>query len=144
MFVARDTRRAKFAKRADAQTADFIWDGGGTNNLWMTAENWEGDGAPVDGTTDGVSRGRLIFSGNSQTISTNNFANDVNFYGVTFTNDNSAGKSAAFALYRTASRKFYLRGHILTAAAVSGVADRLSLSGGVSVAPNVNVVLTSC
>jgi len=107
-------------KRADAQTADFIWDGGGANNLWMTAENWEGGVAPAGGMVDGVSRGRLIFSGESQTVSTNNFAADVSFYGITFTNDNSAGKTSAFALYRTASRKFYLRGHIQTLATASG------------------------
>ena len=46
-----------------AVTATFIWDGGGADNNWSTAANWNPDGMPDnDGTADIVFTGQVRLS----------------------------------------------------------------------------------
>jgi len=71
----------------------FSWDGGGGDNNWLTPANWNPDGAPA---ADGTSS--LIFVGNTRTAAANNFAADTLFTGITFANNNTAGKTAGFTL----------------------------------------------
>jgi autotransporter-associated beta strand protein len=96
-----------------------IWDGGGGNGNWNTADNWDNDLLP--GT------GALTFTGDVQT-STNNDLVAVNpsFGGINFTNDGSAGKTSAFTL---AGSQITLGGGITTTANTTGstITDLISL-----------------
>lgn len=58
-----------------AGPANRTWDGGGANNNWMTAANWDA----VPGNGDGV-----IFSGTTRLINTNNFSGATDFRLITF------------------------------------------------------------
>ncbi len=61
-------------------TTTLTWDGGGgADNNWMTAANWEYDVAPVAGD-------QLIFAGATQTSTTNNFPAGTVFDSITFSN----------------------------------------------------------
>ena len=58
--------------------APFVWDGGGTGNLWTTASNWVGDLAPLPGKD-------LVFPANvSKLAAINDFAEGTIFSSVTF------------------------------------------------------------
>jgi autotransporter-associated beta strand protein len=76
-----------------AAAATFTWDGGGADNNWQTAANWNPDGAPA---SDGSAS--LAFSGTTRTAANNNFTADTVFAGITLANDYSSGKTAAFTL----------------------------------------------
>lgn len=67
-----------------AHAATRTWDGGGTDDTWKTAANW--DAAAVAGDD-------LVFGGTMRLTPDNDFAVDTGFAGITF--DNTAG---AFAL----------------------------------------------
>ena len=82
-----------FQTVATVHAAPFTWDGGGTNSNWKTGDNWSSNVAP---TNDGSST--LIFSGNTRTSPINNFDADTIFAAITFANDFSTGKTAAFSL----------------------------------------------
>jgi autotransporter-associated beta strand protein len=56
-----------------------VWDGGGGDNNWTTAANWVGNVAPSAGAN-------LVFGGNVQQTSNNNFAAGTAFRSITFTN----------------------------------------------------------
>ncbi len=61
-------------------TTTLTWDGGGgADNNWMTAANWEYDVAPVAGD-------QLIFAGATQTSTTTNFPAGTVFDSITFSN----------------------------------------------------------
>ncbi len=66
-----------------AQAATKTWDGGGADNNWTTAANWDLDTAPVAGDS-------LVFAGTVRPTAVNNFAANTNFSGITF----SAGAGA--------------------------------------------------
>lgn len=57
-----------------------IWSGGGTDNNWTAAANWDGF-APVDNTN------ALIFAGTDRLANTNNLAADRRFSSLTFAQD---------------------------------------------------------
>src|ERR1051326_5307459 len=66
-------------KPAFLHAANRIWDGGGTDDLWLTAANWVGDVAPVAGDD-------LIFSSNTlRQNNTNNLAAGTTFNSVKLT-----------------------------------------------------------
>ena len=77
---------------ARAQTV-YTWDGGGTDNNWMTAANWNPDGTPTTGSSSA-----FTFSGVTRTAAVNNFVDTSYCAGITLNNDNSTGKTAAFTL----------------------------------------------
>ncbi len=84
---------AMLAQSAAVQAELFTWDGGGADNNWLTAGNWNTAGAPAD---DGTAT--LAFSGNMRTAAVNNFTNGTVFAGINFLNDYSSGKTAGFTL----------------------------------------------
>lgn len=108
---------ALIAMMAHADT--FTWDGGGTDNNWATAANWNPDGAPAaDGTAV------LSFVGGTRTAAANNFSEDTVFAGINLLNDGTSGKTAAFTLSGT---RLTLGGNITSTAASSAITDTLSL-----------------
>lgn len=54
--------------RINSHSATRTWDGGGTDNNWRTAENWDNDVAPIE-------EDDLVFPSNSAQFSTNNNLN---------------------------------------------------------------------
>jgi autotransporter-associated beta strand protein len=70
-----------------------IWDGGGVDGFWNTASNWDNDTVPA-------ASQNLTFSGNVQTITTNNIASftvgtgAASTYAITFGNTGALGTSA--------------------------------------------------
>lgn len=62
-----------------AAQAGTIWDGGGSDNLWTTPDNWDPNGAPVPASTVD-----LTFSGTTRLISINNFAALEDFHSILF------------------------------------------------------------
>jgi autotransporter-associated beta strand protein len=88
------------------QAATFTWDGGGTDNFWLTDANWSTDAKPA---SDGTAT--LAFSGNARNAATNTFDADTVFGGISFANDNSAGKTAGFTL---SGNRITLGGNITT------------------------------
>ena len=116
----------------------FTWDGGGTGNTWLTAENWSTDTAP---SSDGSAI--LAFSGGIRTSTTNTFTADTAFAGITFMNDYSAGKSAAFTL---SGNRLTLGGNITSASTTTTITDtialNLSLNGTRTLTMNNNHTLT--
>jgi len=108
---------ALIAMMAHADT--FTWDGGGTDNNWATAANWNPDGAPAaDGTAV------LSFVGGTRTAAANNFSEDTVFAGINLLNDGTSGKTAAFTLSGT---RLTLGGNITSTAASSAITDTMSL-----------------
>lgn len=58
-------------------TTEVIWDGGGSDNNWTTAENWVSDVVPAAGSA-------LQFDGVTRLFPNNNFAADTSFASITF------------------------------------------------------------
>ncbi len=56
------------------------WDGGGNDDYWTTAANWQGDVAPVAGDD-------LVFEGTTRTSTQNNFAAGTSFHSIEFASD---------------------------------------------------------
>ena len=65
------------AQHAWAQ-GNFTWDGGGTDNNWTTAANWNPDGAP------GSPQNNLNFAGSTRLTPNNNFGNYSAGYRIFF------------------------------------------------------------
>jgi len=68
-------------------SAQSVWDGGGANDNWNTADNWAGNVAPVaSGTTD------LQFDGTTRLSATNNYTTNLTavFRSITFNADAGA------------------------------------------------------
>ena len=61
----------------DASAATRIWDGGGVDNLWQNAVNWDANTAPVPGDS-------LVFSSNARVNNTNDFPAATLFGGISF------------------------------------------------------------
>ncbi len=76
-----------------ALRAAFLWDGGGSDNDWLTGANWSPDGAPA-----GDGSASLTFSGNTRTATTNDFTANTGFAAISFSNDNTSGKTNAFSV----------------------------------------------
>jgi fibronectin-binding autotransporter adhesin len=98
-----------------------LWDGGGVDGFWNTANNWDNDTVPA-------ASQNLTFSGNAQTITSNN--NPAGFivgtgsaYAITFAN-NSTNATSGFTL---AGSSIVLGGDIITAASGSAITDTISL-----------------
>jgi fibronectin-binding autotransporter adhesin len=64
---------------ANAFATIVTWDGGAVNNNWSSARNWQGDTAPVPNDA-------LVFDGFARLASSNDFAANTPFSGLTFTN----------------------------------------------------------
>src|SRR5262245_27318505 len=60
-----------------ASAANKTWDGGGADNLWKTAANWDANTAPVAGDV-------LNFTATTRLGSTNDFAAGTGFGGINF------------------------------------------------------------
>jgi fibronectin-binding autotransporter adhesin len=100
-----------------------IWDGGGGDGFWNTANNWDNNAVPA-------SAQNLTFSGDLQTITTNNIASFTvgtgvaSTFAITFTN-NSTNATSGFTL---AGSSIVLGGDISTAASGSAITDTISLT----------------
>ncbi|MBA3936181.1 MAG: autotransporter-associated beta strand repeat-containing protein [Planctomycetes bacterium] len=70
-----------------ARPTTRVWDGGGGDNNWTTAANWDFDLAPVAGED-------LQFAGSTRTSPNNDFASATSFASITF---NSAGSAFTVA-----------------------------------------------
>lgn len=69
-------------------SAGTLWDGGGADNDWLTADNWDPDGAPGTGSTVD-----LTFAGTTRLTSNNNYADWEDFRNLDF-----AAGAGAFTL----------------------------------------------
>ncbi len=67
----------------NANAATKTWDGGGGDNNWTTAANWDSDIAPVAGDA-------LVFAGSTRTSPSNDFAAATSFVSITFSSGASA------------------------------------------------------
>jgi autotransporter-associated beta strand protein len=96
--------------------AGNTWDGGGSNALWGSANNWDPNGAPNYTLA-------LDFQGGTRTTSQNNRTADASVAGINFINDGTTGKTAAFTLQgpnATTTNSMTLGGNITTTARASG------------------------
>lgn len=100
-----------------------IWDGGGVDGFWNTANNWDNDTVPL-------ALQNLTFSGNVQTTTTNNIVSFpvgtgvASTYAITFAN-NSTNATSGFTL---AGTNIALGGDIVTAASSSSITDTIALN----------------
>jgi autotransporter-associated beta strand protein len=99
-----------------------IWDGSGADGFWNTANNWDNDTVPA-------ASQNLTFSGNVQTITTNNIATPFTVgattpstYAITFGNTGALGTSA-----------FTLAGNQITLNAGTGAGSGSIISSAVTV-----------
>ena len=100
--------------------ATFTWDGGGTNNNWITPANWVGDVAPSAGDD-------LVFEGTARTSTTNNFTAGTSFNSITFAAND----------FTLAGNSVTLADDIIVNAGVTGSAISLNVSVGGSFGVNV-------
>jgi fibronectin-binding autotransporter adhesin len=98
----------------------FTWDGGGSDDNWLTNVNWDPDGIP-----DNDGSAVLNFSGNTRNGPINDFAANTAFAGINLFNDGSAGKTAAFTL---SGNTLTLGGNISTTGSSSTIADEINLN----------------
>lgn len=108
--------------------AGQIWDGGGTNNNWTSALNWDGDAAPNFSNA-------VTFQGETRTSTLNNRTADSVLGGINFTNDGTAGKTAAFSL---SQNRLTLGGNIVTTASPSTITDTIVLDMILNAARTIN------
>jgi autotransporter-associated beta strand protein len=91
-----------------AEAAVRVWDGGGSNNQWLTAANWEGDVAPAAGDS-------LIFPARAaQASSVNNFPAYTVFDSLLISNDyhlsgNALALSSGIRVFGTADLDMPIR-----------------------------------
>ena len=128
-----------------------IWDGGGVDGFWNTASNWDNDTVPA-------ASQNLTFSGNVQTITTNNITSftvgtkAATTYAITFANTGALGTSSAFTL---AGNQITLNagtgagGSIISSAVTGGsITDTISLNmsidttATISTGANHNLIVT--
>ena len=105
----------------------YVWGGGGSNNNSSTAANWNPGSSP-----GAAYAPTLFFGGNLRTAVAIDFTNASLVNNLIFTNDNSAGKTAAFSL---AGNALGLWGNITTIAPTTGsltdvISNNLSLVNG--------------
>jgi autotransporter-associated beta strand protein len=88
----------------DASLIDVtpVWNGSGSDNNWMTANNWSNPSGAGGASTPGApaSPSGIIFDGTAQTTANNNFASGTTFTGIRFGAQvgESAGSTGAFTL----------------------------------------------
>jgi autotransporter-associated beta strand protein len=95
------------AVEPSAQAANTNTWKGAMNGYWNNAVNWSSGATPAAGDS-------LAFSGNSQTVTTNDLAAGAATNGLNFVNDGSSGNTAAFTLSGTAialSTNIFLAGY---------------------------------
>ncbi len=107
-----------------SKAAEKIWDGGGGDNNWRTAGNWDANVPPAE-------NDRLSFTGTTRLINTNNFVTDTIFIGLNF--NSPAG---AFTLF---GNEITLGGDISDSQAL--VPQTINLPLSLSATRTVNVVL---
>ena len=127
-----------------------IWDGSGADGFWNTAANWDNETVPS-------ASQNLTFSGNVQTITTNNItsftvgATTASTYAITFGNTGALGTSA----FTLAGNQITLNagtgngGSIITSAVTVGsITDTISLNmsiattATISLGANHNLIIT--
>jgi len=127
-----------------------IWDGSGADGFWNTAANWDNDTVPA-------ASQNLTFSGNGQTITTNNItsftvgATTASTYAITFGNTGALGTSA----FTLAGNQITLNagtgtgGSIISSAVTGGsITDTISLNmsiattATISLGANHNLIIT--
>ena len=114
-----------------------IWDGSGADGFWNTANNWDNDTVPA-------ASQNLTFSGNVQTITTNNISAGFSVGTITFAND-STNATSGFTL---AGLNIALGADIGTAASSSIITDTISsnlqMTGnrGVNTGANHNLIIS--
>jgi len=127
-----------------------IWDGSGADGFWNTAANWDNDTVPA-------ALQNLTFSGNGQTITTNNItsftvgATTASTYAITFGNTGALGTSA----FTLAGNQITLNagtgtgGSIISSAVTGGsITDTISLNmsiattATISLGANHNLIIT--
>jgi fibronectin-binding autotransporter adhesin len=127
-----------------------IWDGGGADGFWNTASNWDDNFVPG-------SAQNLTFSGDAQTITTNNIASftvgtgAATTYAITFGNTGALGTSA----FTLAGNQIVLNagtgtgGSIISSAVTDGsITDTISLNmriastATISLGANHNLIIT--
>jgi len=127
-----------------------IWDGSGADGFWNTAANWDNDTVPA-------ALQNLTFSGNGQTITTNNItsftvgATTASTYAITFGNTGALGTSA----FTLAGNQITLNagtstgGSIISSAVTVGsITDTISLNmsiattATISLGANHNLIIT--
>jgi len=106
---------------SSSPAADVVWEGDQDGN-WNADNagdtNWVGDVLPSGGDT-------LLFGGESNTSTTNDFGAGTMFGGIQFTNDGGTGSNAAFTL---GGNSLVLGGDITSTAITSGtLTDEISL-----------------
>jgi autotransporter-associated beta strand protein len=94
--------------------AGQIWDGGGADNNWNTAANWDGDTLPNFASA-------ITFAGPTRLTPSNNLAANTPIGGINFTNT----ATNAFTLSGNA---ITLGGNIVTTAATAALTDTISLA----------------
>lgn len=114
--------------------ASYTWIGGGVDAFWDTGSNWLGDVAPDYSLLPTT----LQFSGTARTSTTNRTPSPLVAF-IDFTNDNSAGRSAAFTLSGSAVRlephsRITTAGLVSTGTITDTIALPLLLNGGVTFA----------
>lgn len=97
--------------------AGQTWDGGGTDNNWTSALNWDGDAAPNF-------TNAITFQGETRTSTLNDLTADLVLGGINFTNNGTAGKTAAFSLTQN---RLTLGGNIVTTASSPTITDTIGL-----------------
>ena len=114
-----------------------IWDGSGADGFWNTANNWDNDTVPA-------ASQNLTFSGNVQTITTNNISAGFSVGTITFAND-STNATSGFTL---AGLNIALGADIGTAASSSIITDTISSNlqmignRGVNTGANHNLIIS--
>jgi autotransporter-associated beta strand protein len=101
--------------------AGQIWDGGGADDNWLTAENWDMDATPNFATP-------IFFQGNTRTGPLNNRPAGSTVGGINFANDGSTGNTSVFTLNgisATSSNSITLDGNITTTARPSGASENV-------------------
>ena len=112
-----------------ARPTTRVWDGGGADNNWTTAANWDFDLAPVAGDD-------LQFAGATRTAPNNDFPADTSFASITF----NAGASA----FTVGGNRITLAGNVTnSSSAAQTVSAALVLGGATTVTATSNPIALS-
>ena len=88
------------------------WDGGGANNNWTTAANWDSDIAPVSGDD-------LVFDGVVRTSPVNDFPNNTAFNSIKFNLNCGAFSITGNSIYLTGGAPAIITNHITLTVSIS-------------------------
>jgi autotransporter-associated beta strand protein len=98
--------------------AGQIWDGGGGDDNWNTAGNWDSDTLPTF-------TNAITFTGNVRNGAVNNLTAASTIGGINLTNAGGIGQTNAFTL---SGNSITLGGNIVTTASSSAITDTISLA----------------